>query len=150
MNARFLVKVLALLGAFLCAIAVFGEQAAPGNEVVRATIFASQFPNAALVMLAGPVTLLVAALILGYRPTTLFALAFAAYASIGLLTVASRIQFSGLGADSPYSVAMIGFLSILAMEEPAREPVATPAPVTGGPVMPAGPAPERGGGTRGR
>lgn len=143
MNARILVKVLALLGAFLCAIAVFGEQAAPDNSVVRATIFASQFPNAALVMLAGPVTLLVAALMLGYRPTTLFALAFAAYASIGLLTVASRVQFSGLGADSPYSVAMIGFLGILAMETKV-EPVATPAPMVGGPAMPPDPAPVRG------
>ena len=108
MNARILVKVFALLGAALCAIAVFGEQAAPDNGVVRATIFATQFPNAAAAMLAGPVTLVVAALMMGYRPTTLFALAFGTYASIGLLTVASRIQFSGLGADSPYSVAMIG------------------------------------------
>ncbi len=147
MNARILVKVFALLGAALCAIAVFGEQAAPDNGVVRATIFATQFPNAAAAMLAGPVTLVVAALMMGYRPTTLFALAFGTYASIGLLTVASRIQFSGLGAESPYSVAMIGFLGILAMEAKV-EPVATVAPMAGGPALPPDPASVGGRGAR--
>lgn len=140
MNARMLVKVLALLGAFLCAIAVFGEQAAPDNDVVRYTIMATQFPQAALMMLACPALLFAGAFMLGYRPTNLFVLAFAIYGSIGLLTVTNRTQFSGVGMDSPYTVALIGFLSILAMEAKV-ESVAAPAPGVGGPAMPPGIAP---------
>lgn len=35
MDTKVLVKVMAFIGGLLCAVAVFGEQAAPGNEVVR-------------------------------------------------------------------------------------------------------------------